>query len=143
MGIGRLAPHRVRAKYARALSEIPLPVRSFAGIDPGALTILGEAEIAGRCLKFGILESLPRMWAVLGDEVPEGEETPPEPKNLAARDRIPPTVLGFLTGFDTDRPELHITELDYLEWARQSGRAARIKREATAIWQAAQRECDG
>lgn len=123
MGVGRLAPHRVRARYAQALKEIPLPVRSFAGIDPGGLTTVGEAEIAGRRVQFGVLYAIPRLWMTF-------------PEHL-------PPVLGFLTGFDCTDPELHITELDHLGWARQPGRAAALKREAVAIWQAALRECEG
>ena len=37
MGVGRLAPHRVRSAYAKALAAIPLPVRSFTGIEPDHL----------------------------------------------------------------------------------------------------------
>jgi hypothetical protein len=127
MGVGRLAPHRVWAKYARALAEIPLPVRSFTGIDPSALRILIEAEIAGRRVEFGILAGTPRLW-------------------VSFPDHLPP-VLGYLTGLDGAvygaAPELHVTETDHLEWARHTGRAARIKHEALAAWQAAQRECEG
>lgn len=143
MGVDRLAPYRIRARYAKALREIPLPVKSFTGINPGGLAIVAETEIAGRRVQFGVLYAIPRLWITL-------------PEHL-------PTVLGFVTGFDctatdnapadtgvadhavavTTPPELHITELDHLDWARQPGRAATIKREAVAAWQAAQRQCEG
>jgi hypothetical protein len=123
MGVGRLAPHRVRARYAQSLKEIPLPVRSFAGIDPGGLTIVGEAEIAGRRVQFGVLYAIPRLWMTFPEYLPP--------------------VLGFVTGLDITGPELHITEPDHLGWARQPGRAGELKREALAVWQAAQRECEG
>jgi hypothetical protein len=48
MGVGSLAPQRIRAKYARALAEIALPVRSLSRIDPAALIVIGSTEIAGR-----------------------------------------------------------------------------------------------
>lgn len=123
MGVGRRTPSRVRTKYAEALAAIPLPVRSFTGIDPTALQTIGETQIAGRTLQFGVLAGTPRLWVTIVDQVPP--------------------VLGYLTGLDTVRPELHLTELDHLEWAGHTGRGARIKREARAVWQAAQRECEG
>lgn len=123
MGVGRRAPHRVRAAYAQALKEIPLPVRSLTGIDPDGLAIIAEAEIAQRRVQFGLLWGLPRLWIALPDHLP--------------------AVLGFLTGIDTDRPELHVTEPDHLEWACTKNRAAQIKREGLAAWRAAQKECEG
>jgi hypothetical protein len=99
-----------------------LPVRSFTGIDPSELRMLAEAEIAGSRVEFGILVGSPRLWVTF-----------PE--------RIPP-VLGYLTGHDS-AGGAHSTETDHLEWARRSGRAARIKAEALAAWQAAQKECEG
>jgi hypothetical protein len=127
MGVGRLAPHRVRAKYTRALAEIPLPVRSFTGIDPSALQTIAETAIAGNRVEFRILAGTPRLWVLLPDSLPQ--------------------VIGYLTGLDCTAeggaPEFHVTETDHLEWARHTGRAARIKREALAAWQAAQRECEG
>lgn len=123
MGVGRLAPYRVRAAYAKALAEIPLPVRSFTGIDPAALKTIGEAEIAGRVLEFGVLLGTSRLWVTMPGQVPP--------------------VLGYITGLDNGRYELHLTELDHHEWARHTGRPVLIKREAQAVWQAAQRECEG
>ena len=123
MGVGRLAPHRIRARYARVLKEIPLPVRSFAGIDPSALTIVGEVEIAYRQIEFGKLPHLPRLW-------------------ISAPDQTPP-IMGFLTGLDSGSPELHITGRDHLDWVRASGRSGRIKRAALVAWQASQKECRG
>lgn len=140
MGVGRLAPYRIRARYAQALKEIPLPVRSFGGIDPAALTTVGEADIAGRRVQFGKLYAIPRLWITLPDQIPP--------------------VLGFLTGFDctatdhvengptaavrtTANPELHITALDHLDWARHPNRAAALKREACTAWLATQKEYEG
>ena len=123
MGVGRLAPHRITARYAKALAEIPLPVRSLTRIGPGGLAIVAETVIDDRRIRFGVLYAIPRLWIT----VPDG---------------LPP-VIGFVTGFDTERPELHITEPDHIEWARHPGRAARIKREAVTAWKAAQRECRG
>lgn len=128
MGVGRLAPHRVRAKYARALAEIPLPVRSFDGIDPSALTIIAEKTIASRTVQFGLLSGSPRLWLVFTEEYPQ--------------------VLGYLTGLENTaltngRPELHVTEPDHIGWARQSGHARQLKTAGLSAWRAAQRECEG
>lgn len=128
MGVGRLAPHRIRARYAQALREIPLPVRSFGGIDPGGLTTVAETEVGGRSVRFGVLYGIPRLWITF-------------PEHL-------PPILGFVTGFDSTatssaKPELHITELDHLGWVRQPGRTTALKRAAVAAWRAARRECEG
>ncbi len=123
MGVSRLAPHRIRARYKQALAEIPLPVRSFDRIDPAALTVIGETVIAERRLRFGILAQVPRLWVTVPDQVPP--------------------VLGYLTGLDTGRPDLHITELDHFDWARQSGRGAHIKRAALTARKTAHRTCEG
>lgn len=122
MGVGRFAPHRVRARYAKALKEIPLPVRSFAGIDPDSLVILGEVEIDDRLVRIGILYAIPRLWIVVPEHVPP--------------------VLGFVDGIETGRPALHVTEPDHLEWSRRRGRGIRITHEAIVIWRGAQRDCD-
>jgi hypothetical protein len=47
------------------------------------------------------------------------------------------------SGLSTSVPQLHITELDHLEWARHTGRTRQIKTAALAAWNAAQRECEG
>ncbi|WP_030144375.1 hypothetical protein [Glycomyces sp. NRRL B-16210] len=126
----------MRARYARALAEIPLPVRSFAGIDPCALTVLGETEIADRRLRFGVLVGTPRLWIALAES-----DSGVSPEGSVALSV--PSVLGYLTGLDSGAPELHITELDELDWSRKPGRAAQIKREAMTVWRSAQRECEG
>lgn len=126
MGVGRLAPHRVRAKYARALAEIPLPVRSFDGIDPTALTIVAEEAIANRTVQFGLLAGTPRLWLVLAEEQPQ--------------------VLGYLIGLENavlNEGGLHITAPDHIAWARQSGHVRQLKTAGLSAWQAAQRECEG
>jgi hypothetical protein len=123
MGVGRLAPHRVRARYAKALAKIPLAITSFSGIDPTALVTIGETEIADRRVQFGLLYAIPRLWITFPDHLPP--------------------VPGFVTGFHTESPDLHITDLDHLAWARHTGRAERLTREAVAAWRAAQRECEG
>lgn len=124
MGVGRIAPHRVRARYAQALRSIPLPVRSFGAVDPGGLTTIGEAEIDDRLVRFGVLFAIPRLWITFPEQVP--------------------TLLGFVTGFDgAAKPELHLTEPDHLAWARKPRRTHALKREAAAAWEAAQRDCEG
>jgi hypothetical protein len=116
--------------YARALAEIPLPVRSFEGIDPSALQVLAEADIGDRRIRFGVLATTPRLWIAFTDELPP--------------------VLGYITGLinpgpgaGPGAPQLHITERDHLEWARHTGRVRQIKSTALAAWNAAQRECEG
>lgn len=135
MGVGRLAPHRVRAEYARALAANPLPVRSHAGSDPRALVMIASAVVADRELHFGILPHHPRLWVVFADH--------------------DPPILGHLTGL-TDaahstglnpadapgEPELHITAREHLGWAGAEGRRAQITHAAVTAWQAAQRVCE-
>ncbi|KPC70129.1 hypothetical protein ADL26_17920, partial [Thermoactinomyces vulgaris] len=101
MGRGPFAPHRIRARYAKALNEIPLPVRSFTGIDPDSLAILGEVQIDDRLVRIGILYAIPRLWIVLPEHVPP--------------------MLGFVNGMGTGRTDLHVTEPDHLEWSRRPG----------------------
>ncbi len=123
MGVGRLAPHRVRAKYARALAEIPLPVRTGPGLDARALTMIGEATVNGRRLHFGTLADMPKLWVAFAE--------------------IDPPVLGYVSGLAAGSPELQITETAHLEWARTVGNTAAVEDEAMAIWRAVQRECEG
>jgi hypothetical protein len=162
MGIGRLAPHRVRAKYARALAEIPLPVRSFERIDPSALQILAETDIGDRRIQFGVLAATPRLWIAFTDEVPpvlgyltgliglsKGTGVGTGTGAGAGAGTYAGTGSGVGTGAGTGAGsssgglQLHITELDHLEWVRHTGRARRIKTAALAVWNAAQRECEG
>jgi hypothetical protein len=144
MGVGRLAPHRVRAKYARALAEIPLPVRSFERIDPSALQILAEDDIGGRRLQFGVLAATPRLWIAFTDELPPvlGYLAGLTGQSTRTGTGLS-TGAGAGSGLSTSVPQLHITELDHLEWARHTGRARQIKTAALAAWNAAQRECEG
>lgn len=123
MGVGRLAPHRLRAKYARALAEIPLPVRTTSGLDAQALTMLAEATVADRGVQFGTLTEMPKLWVAFV--------------------AVDPPVLGYLTGLAAGKPELHVTETAHLEWARTAGNSAALKREAMTVWAAVQRECEG
>lgn len=123
MGVGRLAPHRIRAKYARALAEIPLPVRTGPSLGARALTMLGDATVDGRHLHFGTLADMPKLWVAFAE--------------------LDPPVLGYLSGLVSGSPELNITETSHLEWARSGGNTAAIKREAMVVWQAVQRECEG
>ncbi|MEU5155436.1 hypothetical protein [Glycomyces sp. NPDC021274] len=123
MGVGRLSLHRVRAKYARALAQIPLPVRSLTEIDPAALRTISRVEFADRTVQFGLLEGTPRLWII-------------------APDHLPP-VMGYVTGLHTGKPEVHITATDHIDWARQPGRTHRLLAAALTAWRGAQRECEG
>jgi hypothetical protein len=123
MGVGRLAPHRIRAAYAKALGEIPLPVRSRSGLDARALTMFAEASVGGRRLEFGTLAAMPRLWVAFAD--------------------VDPPVLGYVTGLAAGAPELHITETMHCEWARSGDHGSQIKREAAAVWQRLSTECEG
>lgn len=123
MGVGRLAPHRVRERYAKALNGIPLPLRTVSGIAADALVSVGESEIAGRRIGFAILPGTPRLW-------------------ITAPDRLPP-VIGYVTGFESRRLDVHLTEPDHLEWVAGPGRTAALKRAAADTWTTAQRDCEG
>ncbi|WP_030154937.1 hypothetical protein [Glycomyces sp. NRRL B-16210] len=123
MGMTHLGPHRARARYEKALKAIPLPVRSLEGIDPGVLVNVGETEIAGRRIEFGILPGSPRLW-------------------ITVPDHLPP-VIGYAAGFDSRRLDMHLTELDHFDWTTSPGRVAALKRAAFAAWTSAQRDCEG
>lgn len=123
MGVGRISTQRTRDRYAQALRSIPLPVRTFTGVDPAALVAVGRTEIAGRRIEFAILPGTPRLW-------------------ITAPDLLPP-VVGYATGFDSQRLDLHLTELDHFDWAAGPGRVAALKRAAHDAWTSAQRDCEG
>jgi hypothetical protein len=123
MGVGRLAPHRVRERYAKALKAIPLPIRTFTGVAPDALVSVGETAIAGRRIEFAILPGTPRLW-------------------ITAPDLVPP-VIGYATGFETRLLDVHLTEPDHRDWACGPGRVATLKRAAFDAWTRAQRTCEG
>lgn len=123
MGMMHLSAHRARARYAKALNAIPLSVQTPAGIDPEALTTVGSAEVAGRRVEFGVLPGSPRLW-------------------ITVPGHFPP-VVGWVSGFETRRLDLHLTELDHLDWTAEPGRTAALKRAAFDAWTSAQRECEG
>jgi hypothetical protein len=123
MGVGRLAPHRIRAAYARALAEIPLPVRYHPGLDPAALTFLAEATVADRSVRFGTLAHAPKLWVAFAE--------------------VDPPVLGYLSGLAAGDPEIHVTDPVHVAWSSEPGHATALKRAAMEVWQAMQRECDG
>jgi hypothetical protein len=122
MGVGRLAPHRIRERYAKALNAIPLPIRTLTGVDPRVMVSVGGAEIAGRRVEFAILPGTRRLW-------------------ITAPDHIPP-VIGYATGFEPRLLDVHLTELDHIEWASGPGRVAALKRAALDAWTSAQRTCE-
>jgi hypothetical protein len=123
MGMSRISTQRTRDRYAQALRAIPLPVRTLAGAAPAALVTVGETEIAGRRIEFAILPGSPRLW-------------------ITVPDLLPP-VIGYTSGFGSQRLDLHLTELDHIDWAAGPGRVAAIKRAAYHAWTSAQRDCEG
>ncbi|GAB4007458.1 hypothetical protein GCM10029992_61260 [Glycomyces albus] len=123
MGLGRTAPHRLRATYARALAEIPLPVRSIAAPIDEALTVLGQAQIGGRPIRFGTLAEAPRLWVAFAD--------------------TSPPVFGYLSGLVGERPILQVTETTHLPWTREADHTEQLKRHGLEVWRAAQRWCEG
>lgn len=123
MGIGRTAPHRLRAAYARALAEIPLPVRSIAAPVEEALTVLGHAEVGGRPIRFGTLAEAPRLWVAFAD--------------------TSPPVFGYLSGLVGEQPVLHVTESAHLPWTREADHTEQLKRHGLEVWHEAQRWCEG
>ncbi|GAB3995470.1 hypothetical protein GCM10029992_12790 [Glycomyces albus] len=123
MGIGRKAPHRVRTSYARALAQIPPPVRSIGAPAHEALTVLGQTEIEGRLVQFGILTAAPRLWVAFPETAP--------------------SVFGYLTGLVADDPQLHLTEPVHQHWALHPGRSETVRRHGLAVWHEAKRTCEG
>ena len=123
MGLGRKAPHRSRAAYARALAAIPLPVRAISAPVPETLTVLGTAEIGGRVIQYGTLAEAPRLWI--------------------AAPEAPPPVFGYLTGLVAERPTLHVTVDAHLAWTRETDHTEQLKQHGLAVWHEAQRWCEG
>ncbi|WP_199044179.1 hypothetical protein [Glycomyces salinus] len=123
MGVGRRAPHRVRAAYAHALEAIPLPVRAISAPVEEALTVLGTAEIGGRTVQFGTTIAAPRLW-------------------VAFADAIPP-VFGYLSGLVTSQPQLHLTTEAHRDWTGQADHTDTLIGHGLAVWHEAQRWCEG
>ena len=125
MGIGmtRVPTQRTRDRYAKALNAIALPVRTPTGIDPDALITVAHTEIADRHITFAILPGSPRLWITVPGQLPP--------------------VIGHVSGFDTRRLDLHLTEPDHYYWATGTGRVAALKRAAFDAWTNAQRDCEG
>ena len=123
MGVGRLASHRARERYAKALKAIPLPIRTLTGSDRDAMVSVGETAIAGRRIEFAILPGTPLLW-------------------ITAPDLFPP-VIGYVTGFETRLLDVHLTEPGHIDWASGPGRVAALKRAAFDAWTSAQRTCEG
>ena len=125
MGIGmtRIPTQRLRDRYAKALKAIPLPIRTLTGIDPDVLITVAQAEVAGRRIEFAILPGSPRLW-------------------ITAPDLHPP-VIGYTSGFDSRRLDVHLTEHDHHDWATTPASVTAIKRAAYDAWANTQRDCEG
>lgn len=123
MGLGRKAPHRSRAAYARVFAQIPLPVRAISAPVDQALTVLGETEIGGRLIQYGTLATAPRLWVAFAD--------------------ASPPVFGYLTGLAVSDPQLHLTAPAHQHWATRPGRGGAIRAHGLTVWQQAQRDCEG
>lgn len=147
MGVGRKAPHRTRAAYARALAAIPLPVRAISAPVTEALTVLGTAEIGGRTVQYGTATAAPRLWVAFADVTPPvvADAGPPvvagAPRPVATG--AAPPVFGYLSGLVGEQPTLHVTDQRHLNWTRTGDRAEQLKRHGLAVWRDAQRTCQG
>ena len=123
MGVGRRAPHRTRAAYARALAALPLPVRAITAPIEETLTVLGTARIGGRTVQFGTLTAAPRLWVAFPDQAPP--------------------VFGYLTGLVAEQPILHLTDQTHCEWTNQPAHTEALKQHGLEVWRCAQRTCEG
>lgn len=123
MGLGRKAPHRSRAAYARALAQIPLQVRSIGAPAREALTVLGQTVVEDRLVQFGTLTEAPRLWVAFPEAAP--------------------SIFGYMTGLAADAPQLHLTEPVHRHWALQPGRSEAVRRHGLAVWHDAKRTCEG
>ena len=123
MGLGRNAPHRNRAAYARALAQIPLPVRAITAPAEEALTVLDTAVIGGRTIQFGTLTTAPRLWVAFTDQAPP--------------------VFGYLTGLVAEQPILHLTAETHCEWTNQPAHTEALKQHGLEVWRTVQRTCEG
>ena len=123
MGVGRTAPHRIRAAYARALASIPLPVRSVSAPIDEAMTVLGRAEIDDRDVHYGTITTAPRLWMAF-----PGQQPP---------------IFGYITGLADEAPILHITAPQHLLWTRRADRSEALLRHGLEVWREVQRWCEG
>ncbi|WP_026923141.1 hypothetical protein [Glycomyces arizonensis] len=123
MGVGRTAPHRVRAAYLRALTALPIPDRSARMPDPVLLTVLGTAAVAGRDLAFCTFTASPRLWVGF--------------------DSAEPRPFGFLTGLSSGDPDLWISDYEHETWISESDHGMRIKTAAVRVWEDGIRACGG
>ena len=157
MNLARYAPHRLRARYLRALRVLPGPApvpeptpetapetapetvpeltpgpeaapEPMPGpVDPRHLTVLGRAWINRQRLIFGTHTDAPRMWVAFCDPHPEAE----------------PSMIGYFTGLVTDEIDLHICGHEHRAWVSEGEHTAHLKRAAARIWTDCQRHCEG
>ncbi|GAB3659380.1 hypothetical protein [Glycomyces tarimensis] len=113
-------PHRIRARYLRALRVLPLQAGLPGPIDPDRLTVLGTDTIAGRTVKFGTMTSAPRMWIAFAD--------------------IEPALLGYMTGLVVGEPDLWICETAHRDWVLEGDNTRRLNEAAAVVWFACERD---
>ncbi|MCH7232016.1 hypothetical protein L0U85_14290 [Glycomyces sp. L485] len=123
MSLSRYAPHQIRARYQRALSALPIPAASAAGIDPKRLTILGATSIAERQIIFGTLADAPRLWLAFNDTEPD--------------------LIGYMTGLVVGEPDLWISDPAHQAWALEGDNTTLLKCAAARVWFACLRDCEG
>ncbi|MCH7231839.1 hypothetical protein L0U85_13390 [Glycomyces sp. L485] len=121
--MSRFSPPRVRAAYAKALAQVPIPAQTVAAPDPSALTVLGSATIDGRAVEFGVCADAPRLWVAFAD--------------------AEPALLGFLSGLVVGEPDLWVCETTHLSWIRAGTNAPEVKRAAAKVWFDCQKFCEG
>ncbi|WP_026923231.1 hypothetical protein [Glycomyces arizonensis] len=123
MSRSRYAPHRIRARYLRALAAAPIAVQLTDPIDPARLTVLDAHTIADRTVHFGTMASAPRLWLSFPDHEP--------------------ALLGYMTGLTVNEPDLWLCEPAHRDWTSQGDNTSRLKEAAGLVWFTCQRTCEG
>lgn len=121
----RYGARRIRARYARALQSIPLPVRAGRSdpvllIDPAGLPVLATEAVDERRVRFSLVVGQARLRLTFGD--------------------VDPDLVGHVVDLDSPCPRLVVSTPLHTEWALANAEA--LTASARRVWAEAWRSCD-
>ncbi|WP_026928622.1 hypothetical protein [Glycomyces tenuis] len=123
------APHRIRARYLRALKSMPIPVSLADPPDPARLTVLGTEPVGDRLVHFGTVASAPRLWMALSGAGPAVE--------------VDGRLLGYVTGLVVGEPDLWVCDGAHRDWVFDAANSRELKRAASRVWFSCVQDCEG